>query len=178
MVIAVGTGAQTNAALPELHTMLDDPLVTIEKVQICKRDGELLTRPAALPAADENGRAVWQKLMIHTSEDTLHDGSPIHRTIVRKLRDSNAASGATVLRGVWGFQGGDEPRGDRLFQFARHVPVATIVIDTPERIAASFELVDEVTAGHGVVTSEVVPALVAVDGDDKIGGTQFADVDY
>ena len=79
MIIAVGTGNQVAGALPELETLLREPLFTVERVQLCKRDGELLDRPAALPASDDRGRALWQKLMVYTSEATLHNGAPIHR---------------------------------------------------------------------------------------------------
>jgi PII-like signaling protein len=37
--------------------------------------------------------------------------------------------------------------------------VVTIVIDSPERIAAAFAIVDELTAEQGLVTSEAVPAM-------------------
>jgi hypothetical protein len=43
------------------------------------------------------------------------------------------------------------------------------VIDTPERIAAAFDAVDELTAEAGLVTSEMVPALSAV-GRGALGG--------
>lgn len=174
MVIAVGTGRQVDTAMPELATLLRDPLMTVERVQLCKRDGELLTRPAALPPTDENGHALWQKLMIYTSEAALHDGIPVHRAIVRRLRDSRAASGATVLRGIWGFHGDRKPHGDRLIQLARSVPVTTVVVDSPERIAASFDIVDELTGRQGLVTSELVPALVSVDGGERIGSLELA----
>jgi PII-like signaling protein len=174
MVIAVGTGSQVGTAIPELETVLRDPLMTVERVQVCKRDGELLARPPALPPTDDDGLALWQKLMIYTSEATLHDGTPIHRAIVRELRDARAASGATVLRGIWGFHGGREPHGDKLIQLTRQVPVTTIVVDTPERIAASFDIVDQVTGRHGLVTSELVPALVSVDDGERVGGTRLA----
>jgi PII-like signaling protein len=39
------------------------------------------------------------------------------------------------------------------------VPVVTIVVDTPARIAESFGIVDELTERVGLVTSELVPAL-------------------
>jgi PII-like signaling protein len=174
MIIAVGSGRQVDAAVPDLQTMLPDPLLTIERVQVCKRDGEFLARPPALPPADDDGRALWQKLMVHTSAATLHDGVPIHRAIVRRLREAHAASGATVLRGIWGFHGDHKPHGDKLIQLIRQVPVTTIVVDTPERIAASFEIVDQVTGRHGLVTSELVPALVSIDGDDRVGSTTLA----
>ena len=83
-------------------------------------------------------------------------------------------SGATALRGIWGFHGDHEPHGDKLIQLSRQVPVTTIVIDTPARIAAGFDIVDELTAEHGLVTSELVPALVAVDGDERTGDTTLA----
>ena len=178
MIIAIGTGEQAVDAIPELEALLQQPLLTLERVQLCKRDGRLFTRPAALPATDENGRALWQKLMVYTSEETLHDGAPIHRAIVRRLRDSRAASGATVLRGIWGFHGDHKPHGDKLIQLSRQVPVVTIVVDSPERIAASFDIIDALTERHGLVTSELVPALVSVDGGERRGGTALARYDY
>jgi PII-like signaling protein len=178
MIIAIGTGNQAVDAIAELEAMLRQPLLTLERVQLCKCDGRLLTRPAELPAADENGRALWQKLMVYTSEATLHDGVPIHRAIVRRLFDSGAATGATVLRGIWGFHGDHKPHGDKMIQLARQVPVTTIVVDSPERIAASFDIIDALTERHGLVTSELVPALVSIDGGERRGGTALARYHY
>jgi len=178
MIIAIGTAAQVDGAVPELEAQLPAPLMTIERVQLCKRDGQLLTRPAALPAADSEGRALYQKLMVYTSEATLHEGVPIHRALVRRLFDSRATTGATVLRGVWGFHGDHKPHGDKLIQLSRQVPVTTIVVDTPERIAASFDIIDDLTGGHGLVTSELVPALVSADDGERRGGTRLARYDY
>ncbi len=56
--------------------------------------------------------------------------------------------------------------------------MTTIIIDSPDRIARSFDIVDELTREHGLVTSEMVPALVLVDGDERIGGTGIADYRY
>jgi PII-like signaling protein len=103
----------------------------------------------------------------------LHDGVPIHRAIVRQLFDSRATNGATVLRGIWGFRGDQEPHGDRLFQLGRRVPVTTIVVDTPGRVAQSFGIIDQLTSQHGLVTSELVPALVSIDGEDSRGNTEL-----
>jgi PII-like signaling protein len=165
MIIAVGSGDRIGAVLPELGALLHRPLVTLERVRVCKRGGELVERPHALPGTDASGLAMWQKLMIYTSERTLHGGQPVHRAIVQRLRRSGAR-GATALRGVWGFAGDEPPHGDRLLQLGRRVPVLTVVIDSPERIAASFAVVEELTGGHGVVSSEMVPAVVGgADGD-------------
>jgi PII-like signaling protein len=178
MIIAIGTAGQAVDAIPELEATLRQPLLTLERVQLCKRDGRLVARPAALPSTDDRGRALWQKLMVYTSEATLHDGIPIHRAIVRRLRDSGAASGATVLRGIWGYHGDHKPHGDKMIQLTRRVPVTTIVIDSPERIAASFDIIDGLTNRHGLVTSELVPALVSIDAGERRGGTALARYHY
>lgn len=178
MIVAVGTVEQARQVLPQLGSLMDRPLVTIERMQVCKRDGKLIARPPALPAVDDRGREVRQKLMVYTSEATLHDGVPIHRALIRRLWESGTASGATVLRGIWGFHGDHEPHGDRLIQFGRQVPVTTIIVDTPDSIARSFDIVEEVTGTHGLVTCEMVPALLMLDGGRRQGSLDLADYSF
>jgi PII-like signaling protein len=152
MIIAVGAEDRISRVLPELGGLLAQPLATVERVTVCKRDGRLLGLP---PTGDSP--AEWQKLMVYTSEASRADGQPIHRAIVRRLR-SAALAGATTQLGIWGFHGAHPPHGDRLFQLSRHVPAVTSVIDRPERIAAAFGVIDELTTAVGLVTSENVPA--------------------
>ena len=159
MVISVGPRELIARVLPELMGMFDRPLLTLERVRVCKRDGELIARPHRPPATGEDGAAIWQKLMIHTSEASTRDGHPLHRVLARRLRAARVA-GATSLRGIWGFHGEHAPHGDKLLQVRRHVPVVTVVIDTPDRIAQAFEIVDDVTSDRGLVTSELIPALM------------------
>jgi PII-like signaling protein len=158
MVIAVGSGMSISRVLPELGGLLREPLLTLERVRICKRDGDLLCPPPALPAAGESGMPMWHKLMVYTSEAALTDGQPIHRAIVRRLRAAGI-SGATTQRGIWGFHGDHAPHGDRLLQAGRHVPAVTVVIDSPERIGTAFAVIDELTTKQGLVTSETVPVM-------------------
>lgn len=159
MIIAVGERAKIETVLPELGALIREPLLTLERVRVCKRDGELLAMPHELPGTDEHGMAIWQKLMVYTSNSTMHNGHPVHEEIIRRLRRSDAA-GVTALQGIWGFHGDHAPHGERFFQLRRHVPVCTIAIDTPERTANSFAIIDELTSEHGLVTSEMVPARV------------------
>jgi PII-like signaling protein len=173
MIIAVGSGERIGRVLPELGGLLRRPLITLERVRVCKQRGQLLARPDALPASDQNGMALWQKLMVFTSERAMHAGQPVHQALVRRLRRTGAR-GATVLRGIWGFHGERPPHGDRLLQLGRSVPVVTVVIDTPDRIAQSFDIVDELTAEHGVVTSELVPALRVVTQNERQGTLRLA----
>jgi len=173
MVVAVGSHARIAAVLPELGELLREPLLTLERVQVCKRDGQLLATPHALAGTDEHGLALWQKLMVYTSHDATHGGRPLHMEIVRRLRASQAA-GVTCVRGVWGFHGAHAPHGDRLLQLRRHVPVVTIAIDTPERTARSFAIINELTGEHGLVTSEIVPAMRAMSATEQRGGLRLA----
>ncbi|MFT3862877.1 MAG: DUF190 domain-containing protein [Solirubrobacterales bacterium] len=173
MVIAVGDGERIARVLPELGGLLRRPLLTLERVRVCKRDGELIERPHALPTTDEHGFEIWQKLMVYSSEAAKHEGHPVHTALIRRLREAGIA-GATALRGIWGFHGDHAPHGDRALSLARHVPVTTIVIDKPDRIAAAFDVVDELTAERGLVTSEMVPAMTTVHEDERRGGLRLS----
>jgi PII-like signaling protein len=173
MIIAVGAGDRIASVLPELAGLLERPLLTLERITVCKRDGELLSRPPRLPDTDDAGLRLWHKLMIYSSEQAKVDGLPQHTALVQRLRESGAR-GATVLRGVWGFHGDHAPHGDRLLQLRRHVPVVTVVIDRAEEIQRSFDLVDELTRERGLVTSEVVPALEALTPAGRRGGLRLA----
>jgi PII-like signaling protein len=142
MVIAVGDGARVATVLPELGALLERPLITLERVRVCKRDGVKLARPS--------GDGTSQKLMVYGRE-------PLHDELVRRLRRAGAA-GATSLRGVWGYHGDHAPHGDSFRQLRRRAPIVTVVVDTVDRIAEWFAIADAVTRRTGLVTSEVVPA--------------------
>jgi PII-like signaling protein len=173
MITSVGAGEQILSVLPELAALDPRPTLTLERVRLCKRDGELLTEPDELPGVDDHGLGIWQKLMVHSSENARFEGKPLHRALVTRLRAANVA-GATSLRGVWGFHGDHAPHGDKLLQLHRHVPVVTIVIDRPERIAKAFGVIDEMTQQRGLVTSEIVPAATAMSDQTTTGGVRLA----
>jgi PII-like signaling protein len=137
MIISVGDGERIGAVLPEFGALLERPLITLERVEIYKRDGERLGVP--------DGR---NKLMVYGSA-TLAD------TLVRRLRAAGAA-GATCLRGVWGYHGEHSPHGDSFWQLRRRAGVVTVIVDTPERIVDWFAIADELTAETGLVTGEIV----------------------
>ena len=133
--------------------------------------------PHELPGTDEHGLALWQKLMIYASEAATVDGQALHLAVIHALRRSDAA-GATTVRGLWGFHGARAPHGDRFLQLRRHVPTVTIVVDTPDRIARSFDIIDSLTGEHGLVTSEMVPAMRALSEHERRGGLRLARHDY
>jgi PII-like signaling protein len=174
MVIAVGAGERIAAALPELRALLADPLMTLERVRVCKRDGRPLGAPEPVAGTDPSGLAVWQKLMVYCGEQSRHAQRPLYTEIVRALRSAGAA-GATALRGIWGYHGDHAPHGDSFRQLRRRVPVVTVIVDTPERIARWFPIVDALTDETGLVTSEQVPGLRAAGPGIARGGLRLAD---
>lgn len=173
MVIAIGEGASIAAVLPELGQMLAGPVITLERVRLCKRDGQKLSEPRALPETDRSGLRVWEKLMIYAGEQSRHRGRPLHHELIHRLRRAGAA-GATSVRGIWGYHGDHKPHGDTFWQLRRRVPIATVVIDTPQRTREWFTIIDELTDETGMVTSEMVPAFRATGPDVQRGGLKLA----
>ncbi len=169
MLLAVGDPASVKEALPRLSGLLDEPVVTAERVQICKAAGVLLAKPEPVPARDESGLQIWQKLMVHAEEQSKHRGHPLHLELVRRLAEAGAA-GATVLRGVRGFYGQRVPFSDRMVSLRRNVPVHVVIVDTPESMQRWWPIIDELTDEDGIVTSELVPALHSfrVEGEPRL----------
>jgi PII-like signaling protein len=172
MIIAVGAGQAIAGALPELGALLDRPLLTLERIRVCKRDGRRLAQPQRLPDADPGGLGIWQKLMVYAGEQAQHHGHPLYVQLTRRLLHEGAA-GATALRGIWGYHGDHPPHGDRLLGLRRRVPVLTVVVDTPTRIRRWFRIVDELTDQTGLVTCETVPAFRA---GDRRGGLRLSTI--
>jgi PII-like signaling protein len=150
MIVASGPGEVVRRALRSIGRLLPNPLLTLERVRVCKRDGASLAEPPHAPPA------VWQKLTVHAPESAQHEGHALYLQLIRRLREEGA-SGATALRGIWGYSGSREPHGDRFFSLRRNVPVITVV-DRPEAVRRWWHAVDELTDEAGLVTSEIVPA--------------------
>jgi len=169
VITAVGAGDRIAMLLPELGGLFRHPLMTVARVSLCKRDGEFVSRPQLATDGDEPASAdmmAMVKLTVYTSEAARHDGQPVHRVIVHRLR-SEGLRGATSVRGIWGFHGDHAPHGDHFPHRGHHLPIVTTVIDTPERISAAFDVVDPLTPDRGLVTAETVltshPAAVPHD---------------
>ena len=67
MIIAVGAGEQISRVLPELGALLHRPLLTLERVRVCKRDGQSMPGPGGTGPAEAGpagtgrpaGRSSW-----------------------------------------------------------------------------------------------------------------------
>jgi len=162
MVVAVGERERIAAALAEVESTSRPPLATLEAIRVCKRDGRTLAAPRFPSDGGGDGQGLWAKLMVYCSERSEHEGRALHLELIRRLRAAGAA-GATSLRGVWGYHGDHAPHGDRLLSLRRHVPVATVVVDSPSRSERWFEIADELTAETGLLTVEAVTRRALYD---------------
>jgi PII-like signaling protein len=160
MITAVDSGDRIGFVLPELGNLVRRPLITLEEVRVCKRDGQFISNPENAEGTDDHGFRLRQKLTVYTSQAARYEGRPVHRAIVRELR-SAAISGTTVHRGIWGFHGDQPPHGDHFLRAGRHMPAVTTVIGTADRISSAFGIIDKLTNERGLVTSQTVPAFGA-----------------
>jgi PII-like signaling protein len=160
MLLAVGDQPSIARALPGVRELIDEPVATVERVQICKAAGVLLAEPEAVPGRDPSGLQIWQKLMVHSEEQSKYRGHPLHLALLRALGEAGAA-GVTTLRGVSGFYGERPPLAERLLSLRRNVPVHVVLIDSPANMRRWWPIIDELTAADGIVTSELVPAMHA-----------------
>lgn len=160
MILAVGATDRVLQIIPEVGGLLRNPLMTVEPIRTCKRDGEFMAVPDRSAGTDEYGMALWQKLSVYAPETAQHDGQALHRVLIQRLLAADV-SGVTTLRGVWGFHGDGAPPWHSARRPARSRPTMTIVMDAPERIPAAFAIIDEVTADQGLVTSEMIAATQA-----------------
>ncbi len=174
IIQSVGAGAAIAPALAEISTMLDGPTMTLERARVCKRDGVLLAEPQQPPPADAAGLEYWQKLVVYAGEQTRHGSQALHGALIERLRREGAA-GATALRGQWGYHGDHSPHGERFWSLQRHVPVLTVILDTPANTLRWFEIIDRMTDETGLVTSEIVPALRAGAPGFEHGGLRLAE---
>jgi PII-like signaling protein len=171
--MSVGAADRIADALPELDDLLGEPVRTLERVRVCKRDGVALASPHDGHATDPAGLKGWRKLTVVCGEQSRHAGQPLAEALVHGLRELGAA-GATALRGIWGFHGDHAPHGDTLWQLRRRVPVIVTTVDAPERSRQAFELIDRLTDEDGLVVSERVPAFRATGPDVTLGALRLA----
>lgn len=169
IVAGVGSPLQAAAAIDELRALVPALLFTVEPVLVCKSSGRALAVPG-----DLTGPEPFRRLTVRTAEDTPYDGWPIHRALIQRLKEYGHSSGATVLRGIWGFHGGEAPHGDRFPRLTRHVPVSSVIVGTSENVAAIYPIVDRLTGRDGLVTCEVVPGMLTRHHGQRVGGLGLA----
>jgi PII-like signaling protein len=141
MVVAVDAGERIAMVLPELGNLFRNPVMTMTKVRLCKRDGRTIGRP---PYTSDLANGTAQlRLTVCTDRATRRDGRAVHRVIARRLHAAGIDE-PVMQCGIWGFDGELHP--------GHYIPVITTVVGAPEEISAAFDLIDPLTATSGLVT--------------------------
>ena len=96
-------------------------------------------------------------LRVFIGEADRHGHRPLYETLVELFR-KEGLSGATVLRGVFGFGGHSEFHSAKLLSISADLPMVVEVVDTREKIDAVLPRVEELMDG-GLVTLEQVAAI-------------------
>lgn len=174
MLISIGRATDLRRAAEQFDSLPRTRVATLERVSVIKRDGIQLAGIDHLPARDAGGLDRWLKLMLYSSEQNHYDQRPVHVAAVRALREAGA-SGATALRGTWGYHGDHRPHGDSFWAVRRRVPTVTVVVDIPRDAAQWLEILDRVTPTRGLLTVEVVPAFRATGPEMVRGGLRIAE---
>ena len=90
------------------------------------------------------------RLTVYIGESDTWHRKPLYTEIVHRARKAGLA-GATVFRGVEGYGASSTIHTTRLLSLSEDLPVAVVVIDTPERIHAFLPQVDELIT-EGLLT--------------------------
>lgn len=94
------------------------------------------------------------RLTIYIGEDDRHGHHPLYTEIVRRARAAGLA-GASVFRGIEGFGASSHLHTSRLLSLSEDLPLAIVIVDVEERVAAFVLELDELI-DEGLVTLEPV----------------------
>lgn len=99
-------------------------------------------------------------LRVFISEEAKHDKHLLYEAIVHKAQQEGLA-GATVFRGIMGFQSGHEMKTSSLLRLSDNMPVVVEIIDESKKIEAFLPIVKEMVH-DGLITVEKARVIKAV----------------
>lgn len=95
-----------------------------------------------------------QRLTIYLGESDQWHHKPLYAELVHRAHAAGLA-GASVFRGVEGYGASNHVHTMRLLSLSEDLPVAVVIVDAAERIAAFLPQLDELIQ-EGLVTVEDV----------------------
>ncbi|GAA2307470.1 DUF190 domain-containing protein [Nonomuraea roseoviolacea subsp. roseoviolacea] len=94
------------------------------------------------------------RLTVYVEEDASWHHKPLYHEIVHRARQAGLA-GASVIRGIEGYGASSELHTSRILSLSEDLPLAIVIVDTPERIRAFLPQLDELVTEGLVMVDEV-----------------------
>ena len=97
-------------------------------------------------------------LRVFISENHKYQGSCLFELIIEEARKLEMA-GATVFRGIMGFQGKNKIQTSTILRLSENMPIIIEIVDTQENINKLLPFLEEVVT-DGLVTSEKANIII------------------
>lgn len=101
-----------------------------------------------------------QRLTIYIGESDRHGHTPLATEIVQRAHAAGLA-GASVFRGVEGYGASNHIHTTRILSLSDDLPMAIVIVDRPDAIAAFLPQLDELIT-EGLVIIEDVEVITYV----------------
>jgi PII-like signaling protein len=148
----IEAAAKVDELLPALYEMVTDGLIEVQDTIVVRNTHKPAREVSPAPRERRSGPA--KLLRVYLGEaDRWHD-EPLYEAIVKKMRMMEIA-GATVQRGVMGYGAKGHQHQRSFFHPMRDLPVTISVIDTPEKIAAAAQAIEEMLTDGLIVLADV-----------------------
>jgi PII-like signaling protein len=98
-----------------------------------------------------------QRLTVYIGEADRHGHTPLATEIVQRAHAAGIA-GASVFRGVEGYGASNHIHTTRILSLSDDLPIAVIIVDSREAIAAFLPQLDELIS-EGLITLETVEVV-------------------
>ncbi len=95
-----------------------------------------------------------QRLTVYVGESDRHGHTPLATEIVRRAHAAGLA-GASVFRGVEGYGASNHIHTTRILSLSDDLPMAVVIVDRPDAIAAFLLQLDELITEGLVVVEDV-----------------------
>ena len=96
-----------------------------------------------------------KRLTIFIGESDRHGHTPLATEIVQRAHKVGLA-GATVFRGIEGYGASNHVHTTRILSLSDDLPIAVIIVDTPEHIEEFLPQLDELITEGLVMVDDVV----------------------